>query len=227
MPSAPGWLVTYGDIMSLLLTFFVLLISYSTIREEAFRRALSSFQEAIGVLPEERSVIRFEDVPAVRSNPNIAPREIMRRLQKSMNAAGLGTGINITEEAQGIRVTIESPVLFDSGKADLRAEALSFLDEIAKILAENPHDVVVEGHTDNLPIRTEQFPSNWELSTARAISVARYLLEKGSLDANRFAVSGYAEYHPLDSNETEEGRQKNRRVEILLKHVAEEQGSEV
>lgn len=227
MPTAPGWLVTYGDIMSLLLTFFVLLISYSTVREEEFRRALSSFQEAIGILPNERSVVFFEEIPAIRVSPSIPPAEIIRRLRSSIEAAGFEGGINVSEDREGIRITIESPILFDSGKAELRPESLPVLNEITGILAQSPHEVIVEGHTDNVPIHTQEFPSNWELSTARAISVARYMFESATLDARRFTVAGYGEYHPVAPNETPEGKGKNRRVEILLKHEDEEQGSEL
>lgn len=223
LPTSPGWMVTYGDIMSLLLTFFVLLISYSTIRQEEFRRALSSFQEALGILPNERSVIQFEQIPAIRTSPDLSPKEIVQRLRKSIRAAGFAGGIHITEERRGVRVTVESPILFDSGKADLRTEALPLLKEISRILAEGNQEVVVEGHTDNVPIHTEEFPSNWELSTARAISVSRCLFEKANLDPKRFSVAGYGEYHPIASNETEEGKQKNRRVEILLKFPDQEQ----
>lgn len=221
LPTSPGWMVTYGDIMTLLLTFFVLLISYSTIREEAFRRALASFQEALGVLPNERSLIRFEQVPAVKMMPPIPAQEIIKRLRNSVYSAGLKGKVSVEQEREGVRITIQSPILFDSGKADLRPEALPVLDELIKILRESPNEVVVEGHTDNVPIHTPEFPSNWELSTARAISVAKYLFQKGDLGAERFAVSGYGEYHPVATNATPEGRQKNRRVGILLKNVEE------
>jgi len=216
-PTSPGWMVTYGDIMTLLLTFFVLLISYSTIKEEAFRRALSSFQEALGLLPQERSVIRFEDIPAVRLSPAIPAHEIIRRLRHSIYAAGLKDTMKIEEEEEGIRITIQSPILFDSGKADLRPDASPVLNELIAILNESPHTVVVEGHTDNVSINTARFPSNWELSTARAISVARRLFQDGNLSPGRFTVAGYGEFHPASSNKTPEGRQENRRVEILLK----------
>ncbi len=222
LPTAPGWLVTYGDIMSLLLTFFVLLISYSTIRQEQFRRALSSFQEALGILPNERSVIMFEDIPAVRSGPPIPAHEMIRRLRQSISSSGLESGVNVSEDKEGIRITFESPVLFNSGDADLRPDALPVLNELKNILVQTPRDVVVEGHTDNIPIHTDRFPSNWELSTERAISVAKYLFEQGNLNPEQFTVAGYAEFHPVDSNETAEGRQKNRRVEILLKNLVED-----
>jgi chemotaxis protein MotB len=212
-------MVTYGDIMTLLLTFFVLLISYSTIHEEAFKRALASFQEALGVLPYERSVIQFEQVPAVRLGPPIPPHEIIKRIRTAAYAAGMRGKLRVRQEREGVRITIQTPILFDSGKADLRSEAYPFLDELTKILLESPNTVVVEGHTDNVPISTPEFPSNWELSTARAISVAKYIFEKGEMAPSRFTVAGYGEYHPVATNETEEGRQENRRVEILLRNI--------
>jgi chemotaxis protein MotB len=219
-------MVTYGDIMSLLLTFFVLLISYSTIQEEAFRRALSSFQEALGILPYERAIIQLDHIPAVRMGPPIPAAEIIRRIRNSANAAGLKGTVNVREEREGIRITIQSPILFDSGKADLRPEALPVLDEIARILKESPNQVIIEGHTDDVPINTPEFPSNWELSTARAISVSKYFFEKENLGPERFAVAGYAEYHPVAPNDTPEGRQENRRVEILLKNIDDTRAQE-
>lgn len=211
-------MVTYGDIMTLLLTFFVLFISYSTIREEAFRRALSSFQEALGVLPYERTIIRFEDIPAVRLSPVIPPHEIIKRLRISIYAAGLKDDVKVEKDKEGIRITIQSPILFDSGRDKLRPDASPVLDELTAILKETRFSVVVEGHTDSVPINTPRFPSNWELSTARAISVARRLFQDGNLSPERFTVAGYGEFRPVASNKTPEGRQKNRRVEILLKY---------
>jgi len=222
LPTSPGWMLTYGDIMTLLLTFFVLLISYSTIQEEAFKKSLESFRAALSILSYEGSVIQFEKVPAVKYMPAIAPKEIMRRLRQAIYSGGLKEQMKVSRDREGIRITIKSPVLFDSGKADLRTDAAPVLKELVAILADSPNRVVVEGHTDNVPIHNEQFPSNWELSTARAISVARFLFETGSFDPARFTVAGYGEYHPVESNDTPEGRQENRRVEILLKNLEPE-----
>jgi chemotaxis protein MotB len=215
-------MTTYGDIMTLLLTFFVLLISYSTIEEDNFRRSLASFQEALGLMPYERSVIYFEEPPTVRSNPAIPAHEIIRRLRNAIYAEGYKGEIKVERDKEGVRITIKSPLLFDSGKADLRSEAMPVLDELVAILEESPNFVVVEGHTDNVPINTVEFPSNWELSTARAISVMRRLRERGEFDSERFAVAGYGEYHPVEPNNTPQGRRENRRVEILLKDVKAE-----
>ncbi len=171
------------------------------------------------MLPYEASLIHFEDVPGVRLAPSIPSKEVMRRLRNAIYAAGLKSDMKVTRDREGIRITIRSPILFDSGKADLNPEALPVLDELITILEQNPDTIVVEGHTDNVPISSVEFPSNWELSTARAISVARYLFEKGNMDPKRFNVAGYGEHHPVKTNETPDGRQENRRVEILLKSI--------
>ena len=218
-PTSPGWMTTYGDIMTLLLTFFVLLISYSTIQEEKFKRSLASFQAALGMMPQARSLIQFDKPPAIKFMPAIPAKEIIRRLRHSIYSGGLKGQMKVSRDKEGIRITIESPLLFDSGKAELRSNASPVLEELVAILADSPNVVVVEGHTDNVPIHNERFPSNWDLSTARAISVARFLFENGGFDPARFTVAGYAEYHPVKSNDTQEGRQENRRVEILLKNI--------
>lgn len=222
LPTSPGWMTTYGDIMTLLLTFFVLLISYSTIQEDEFRRSIASFQEALGLLPYERQLIHFEETPTVRANPAIPSHEIIRRLRNAIYSAGLKGQMKVALDREGIRITIKSPILFDSGEAELRSDAAPVLDELVTILALSPNLVVVEGHTDNVPIHNERFPSNWELSTARAISVARHLFERGGFEPARFAVAGYGEYHPLEPNDTPGGRQENRRVEIILKNIEAE-----
>jgi chemotaxis protein MotB len=212
-------MTTYGDIMTLLLTFFVLLISYSTIQEEDFKRSVASFQAALGMLPYERSMLQFEQIPTIKFMPTIPPKEIIRRLRYAIYSGGLKGQMKVSRDREGIRITIKSPLLFDSGKAELRSDASPVLEELVTILADSPNVVVVEGHTDNVPISTEQFPSNWELSTARAISVAKFLFENGGFDPARFTVAGYGEYHPVQTNDTLEGRQENRRVEILLKNI--------
>lgn len=119
---------------------------------------------------------------------------------------------------KGLVITFLADVLFDSGKAQLKPEVLGTLDKVARVLQENVRDfkVGIEGHTDNEPIRYSQWKSNWELSTARALSVLHYLIDKKEVSASRLSVLGYGEYKPVSSNETKDGRQLNRRVEIVI-----------
>ena len=114
-------------------------------------------------------------------------------------------------------IQIKDHVFFDSARADIRADGMPLLNKLATLLDEMPNDVVIEGHTDNIPIRTAEFPTNWELSAARSARVVRYFTEIRGLDARRFAAMGYGEFHPVASNATAAGRNQNRRVVLLIK----------
>lgn len=220
LPTAPGWMVTFGDMSGLLMAFFVMMLAFSSYKQDEFSEAIASIQSAMGILPYSgQSIIKLEQTPGVRLSPPLPPREIVKRIREVAKLAGLRGAISVMQGKEGIRIAIQSPILFDSGNANLMSDASPVLDELIRILRESPNEVVVEGHTDNIPIRTAAFQSNWELSTARAISVTKYLFQKGNLPAERFSVAGYGEYHPIRTNDTPEGRQKNRRVEILLKNI--------
>lgn len=126
-------------------------------------------------------------------------------------------GLQIKEEPRGLVITFVEQILFDSGKADIKEAALPILEQVGRILRKYFHRMVkIDGHTDNLPIHTECFPSNWELSATRATNVLRWLQEHEYLDPTMSSASGYGEYRPVASNDTPEGRAKNRRVEIVL-----------
>ncbi len=125
-------------------------------------------------------------------------------------------GITTRETRRGILIRLENEVLFDSGKADIKPAAIQSLDKIAEILKDIPNSIRVEGHTDNIPINTERFPSNWELSTQRALAVVSYLIEKVGIDPARLSAAGYGESRPLVANDSAAARARNRRVEILV-----------
>ncbi|NOX36591.1 MAG: OmpA family protein [Calditrichaeota bacterium] len=214
---APGWMVTYGDLMSLLLTFFVLIVSFSSIQHVKFQKALGSLKAALGVLPKEESVIfqREVIVPQLADKNRKRIKRIARELQRIIDAKGLGNNIRLELTTKGILIRIASPVLFDLGEATIKPEAYPILDKVVEMTKVWPNKIRIEGHTDDLPIHTRQFPSNWELSTARALSVLRYFLSKG-VEPQRLAAVGYGEYHPLVPNTSAENRAKNRRVEIYI-----------
>lgn len=130
--------------------------------------------------------------------------------------------------ARGLVITFVSEVLFDSGKADLRADSLEKLEKVADVINTTVKDlsIGVEGHTDNEPIKRSGWKTNWELSTARALSVLHYLLEDQNVSAERLSATGYGEYHPVASNDTKEGRQNNRRVEIVILPKTEKKGAD-
>ena len=134
---------------------------------------------------------------------------------------------NMTEE--GLLITIRDSVLFDSGKADIKTEYLSIADELSEVLQLNPpRNVIVTGHTDNVPMNTPEFRSNWELSVMRAVNFLKILMDSnGQLESKHFSAKGFGEYNPIDTNDTAEGRAKNRRVEVLIQPLVLEDGTEI
>jgi len=218
-PGIPGWVVTYGDMMSLLLTFFILLLSFSSIQESKFKQAMESLQTALGVFKNSQSVIEFETM--------VVPQEVggdrsemlyeFRELEQYLLEENLDDQVEVAMTEEGIQIQIEDEFLFASGTADLQQGTSQVLAKIAGFLDGKGTEISVSGHTDSIPIRTARFPSNWELSAARAIAVARELQQTG-IAPGRLSATGYGEFRPIADNGTPAGRAKNRRVEIFMKY---------
>jgi len=216
-----SWLLTYGDMMTLLMTFFILITSYSTIELIKFKQAMGSLQGALGILQSDSAM------------PGQRGELIYRRdaLSHTLNEIDLYIRENeyqglveITRTEKGVHFRLSNPLLFDLGKANLKPAVYDMLSKIAELIRKSPSEVVVEGHTDNLPIHTPQFPSNWELSSARALSVVKYFAYQEKIPPAGLSAVGYGEYRPVATNATEEGRAKNRRVEIFVRWTEEIQG---
>jgi len=223
--SSPQWMTTYSDMVTQLLAFFVILFSISTIDVQRFHLLLSAFRASVGVFERGTSLQRMAVVgsPPVAVAPTFTQSPATQQLQAAYEelsrlvARGeLGAGVELVPEERGLVVRVADRVLFDLGKADLRPDAREVLDRVARVLKGLPNPIRVEGHTDDLPIRTERFPSNWELSTARATTVVRYLIERHGFEPKRLSAAGYGEYHPLVPNRSAADRQRNRRVDIVL-----------
>lgn len=225
-PGAPLWSLTYGDFMSLLLCFFVLLFALSTIDVARFKEIVSSIQGALGVLEGGPRVFHPSEIPVPKPPSQLSPsgvvqlklaglmKEIERKLIEQAHLSPEKVSVRIDE--RGLVVTFLDNVFFDIGKANLRPEMIPVLDALAEVLKKIPNAVRIEGHTCDLPINTPQFPSNWELSAARAIAVLRYLVEKQGIPPERLIAVGYGQYRPLVPNTSEENRRKNRRVEVVI-----------
>jgi chemotaxis protein MotB len=221
---APPWMVTFSDMVTLLLVFFVLLYSLSILDQEKFRQFMASFH-GIGIL--ERSDQPLEkdkdfDYPVSDNGPNYweererTIQEIFDTVQSYIMVNGLDIDIEIRMSDRGVVLEIKDEILFESGKAQLKPEAVQVLSKLSGLLNQLPYTISVEGHTDNRPINTSQFPSNWELSTGRAVSVVRFLAERQGVDPQKFLAVGYGEYHPRAPNDTPENMAKNRRVLIVI-----------
>lgn len=229
---APGWMVTYGDLITQVLCFFILLYSFSVLDEDRFHRSVLSVREAFGVLKGGERVtgsdpmsLALEPLPneqvedslaAVRMRDLRQLESLKARIEAAVARRGLQDGLHLIIEERGLVMRFSDSALFDLGRADLRPEALPYLEEIGRELAWAPNHVRVEGHTDSLPIAPGYiFPTNWELSGARAAVVLRYLADHHPLSPDRLSLAGYGEHRPVAANDSEQGRQQNRRVDVV------------
>lgn len=221
-------MVTYSDMVTLLLTFFVLLFSFSELDVQRFRAIMSAFQASVGVLDGGLRVVQDDDAVQGRTDWDLQDinwhrPELERQLfgvhaevQAYVASRNLEHAMQVDLTERGVIVRFADQVLFDLGKADLKPEAVEVLDALADVLDGIPNHIRIEGHTDNWPINNERFPSNWELSTARATTVLRYLIETHGMSPESLSAAGYGEYRPLEPNDTAENRARNRRVDIVL-----------
>jgi len=230
-PSRDRWLVSYADFVTLLLAFFVTIYAISRLDNSKLIQAQHSIQRALnapvflGGFPVEPEVGDLSapgvrgDLPAasLRAAPQTQIEEVAQTVQESLRDQANYQDIRLMITGRGLVIHLPEFLFFASGESQIRPEAEPLLDRLADVLRKIPNQVAVEGHTDNRPINTLQFPSNWELSVHRATSLVRYLVEKDHLDPARFAAAGYGEYAPLTTNDEEAGRRLNRRVDIVIK----------
>lgn len=229
---SPAWMTTYSDLMSLLLTFFILLFSMSSVSEERFKDAAQSLQmaligsssdsildgngEIIGDVDPEEIVV--EEVPV---DPNYIPEEVIE-LYNTVNGfleeEGLNTDVTLSRDQEGVYIDIQETILFDSGSATLKAVGSETLGQLAELFTLFNNEIIIEGYTDNVPMHSREFPSNWELSTGRALSVLRYLSESYDISPSRLSARGYGEHRPIVPNDSDENRALNRRVNIVIVH---------
>jgi chemotaxis protein MotB len=200
--------------MSLLLTFFVLLLSFSEVDAVRYRALSESLQEAFGIKKAQEifNNPKSEALPA--EGAGMSQGDLFEHLRSLIPQAYDG-GRPSTSDGKGTLLTIPGRVLFESGEATLRDEMKPFLIEVAAILEKKPRMTLqVEGHTDDVPIHTARFPSNWELSAGRAIAVIRFLMEQAETPPDRLGAAGYADSRPLVANDSPKNRELNRRVEF-------------
>ncbi|WP_423189152.1 OmpA family protein [Alkalibacterium sp. f15] len=240
---APAWMTTYSDLMSLLLTFFILLFSMSVVSEERFKEVAESLRMALigsssdAILDNSGNALEdyefedlseFDDVEpedlgvedSVMMEDSI-PEEVHELYQTVTNyleIEGLETDITLSRDQEGVYIDIQEAILFDSGSATLKMIGRETIGSLAGLFELFDNEIIVEGYTDNIPMSSRRFPSNWELSIERAVSVLRYLSESHGVEPDRLSARGYGEHRPVVPNDSPENRSQNRRVNIIIVH---------
>jgi chemotaxis protein MotB len=222
---APLWMVTYGDMMTLLMVFFVLIVSFSTMEEiEKFRAALGSFRGALlpwSSAPTGKSLINEMELV-------VADNEILdaaSKIERAVSDQDMEEDMQVHQIGDGIRIIFEDPVLFDLGDDKLKPLMYPILRKIVEVAIKSKiGEILIEGHTDDIPINTARFPSNWDLSAGRALEVLKFFQREG-FPPERLVAVGYGQYRPrfqLPANASSREKGVNRRVEIYLKKTLDE-----
>lgn len=241
---APKWMVTYSDMITLILVFFILLFSMSRLDSLKFEAVSESFRNRAvfdflpSTVPADYSTVGFGEVtneiePSDQGLPSKIDKEEKKELEKVkekqdalnalvddiegyLDANDLHNVITANRTDRGVVLVLQEQILFDTGEAEILESGKPFLNKVSSLLKRIPNHVKVEGHSDSRPISTYRYPSNWELSGARASSVVRYLIEENDFDPSRFSLAGYGDTRPVVPNTSPENWDKNRRVEIVI-----------
>ncbi|MGD7044261.1 flagellar motor protein MotS [Jeotgalibacillus proteolyticus] len=221
----PKWMITYADFIMLILVFFILLFSISQMDEEKFDAIAQSFKEE-GLFDSSPSIVPFEDPIDGEEQNDEQLDSLMQQIQQYLESENLQDTVIASRTDRGVVIVLQEQVLFNSGEAEILPQAFSVLDKVGELLEGIPNFVRVEGHTDDRPIQTAQYPSNWELSTARSSSVLRYMLDSQKLESERFAAVGYGDTRPEVPNDGPANWTLNRRVEIVILNRFYEEESE-
>lgn len=226
------WLITYADLITLLMVFFIVMYAISTVNQKKYESLASSLKIAFNTGSGQNNIADFQgdsflsSMKPTTDNTNLDSenlknmednqlREIAKKIQEYVDKNQMQNSIHLTINERGLVISLVDTVLFNSGQEDLTFQAKLVLNKIIGIIYKIPNQVRIEGHTDNVPIKNARFPSNWELSTARATKVIAFLIEK-KLSPEKLSAAGYSEYRPIVPNISEQNKALNRRVDIVI-----------
>jgi len=231
-----SWLVPYADLLTLVLALFIVLFAMSSVDAQKFQRVAKSLNAAfdggtsvleypsptpeseledLNVQKDEASKEQLEAAQQKMEQENL--QKIQEKINTYIKENNLQAKLGTTLTDEGLLITLLNDIFFDSGSADIRAKDEKLAKGISELLIMNPpRNIIVSGHTDDVPISNSEFDSNWHLSVMRAVNFMKILIENDKLDPKAFSAKGFGEYKPVATNDTNEGRQKNRRVEILI-----------
>lgn len=215
------WLLTYSDLITLLMIFFVIMYAMSNISVEKYKKVAESFNVAFAggqtILEQDNNTSEGTPAPIVQKDPEqIKMEQVKKDIDKYLADNKLSSSVSTKIEERGLIVRLNDTLFFESGKAEVKEDALKKLIQIGNILKQEDNFIRIEGNTDNKPISTYIFKSNWQLSAVRAANVVQLLIEKCNYSADKLSSVGYGEYRPIATNNTEEGRAKNRRIDIVI-----------
>ncbi len=239
------WMIPYADLLTVLMGSLLVLLSMAHMDKQSLaeytdeiKNNLTQKEQVLDIKTQEMNQLsqKLEELQGTIQLSMVAPeinedllnedaeKDTESELLVDTNLKKLPNAINITKEARGLVITMQDQVLFSPGEATLNADAKNTLDQIAAVIKEANAPIRVEGHTDNTPIATSEFPSNWELSTERATGIVRYFIQAHEFSPTQLSAAGYGEFKPVAANSSIQGKQKNRRVDIVvLSHQAQQQ----
>ncbi len=236
------WLVSYADFITLLFAVFVVLYAMGQSDKKKVEEVMQAIQQSFGmatagasapkvnVIPSQTMTVIPSLKPEVKVNPmgrtrsgqgkTRAEEKDFRQIKSAVEAylvkQGAQTKVTLEITRRGLIVSLKEAGFFNSGQSNIKPEAYELINTIAEVMTQYNNPLRLEGHTDNVPISTAQFPSNWELSTSRATNGLKYLLKNFDIDPNKISATGYAEFRPIADNTTQEGRARNRRVDLVM-----------
>jgi chemotaxis protein MotB len=223
-PPAPVWMTTFSDLNTLLMTFFVLLVIMANFDPVKYALTVQSVQNAFGI---------FETFPTVPIHPIVnipkktgdeqKKKESLKdaeKIKQIMQSKNMDESVKVEVTDKGIAIMLRDPVGFASGSSDLKEQGKDILKDIGDVIKTNPDlKVRVEGHTDDVPIHSNRYRSNWELSSARSLSVVQLLSAQTGIKPENMSAVGYGEYRPLVPNSSQDNRAKNRRIQIFVDYI--------
>ncbi|MDR5659297.1 flagellar motor protein MotB [Serpentinicella sp. ANB-PHB4] len=216
-----NWIITYSDMITIVLCFFIIFFVLTAEENSVLSQVKNTLANEVDDLSDKVDELSSENeelsqklfgLTNIEEDMNQSSEEFILFLREN----DLIDSVKIEQNERGLLIRFEDNILFSSGKAYISNEGLKVLDKIGDKLNKIDNNVIIEGYTDNIPMNTPIYPSNWELSAARAINVARYFIEHKDVSENRLSISGYGEQNPIDTNKTPEGRSRNRRIEITI-----------
>ncbi|CAB1254392.1 flagellar motor protein MotB [Clostridium sp. MT-14] len=224
-PEGLRWMLTYSDLITLLMIFFVVMYSMSQVDQTKYKQLSESLSVAMGG---GKTIIGSEDNPSIKENVNKMDNlnstqdeekklsELKAQVDKYLKENGMSKDVSTTVDERGLVVSMNDTLLFDTGKADIKPQFQQELTEMGKILNQLGNYIRIEGHTDNVPISNSEYSSNWKLSCDRASNVTEFLIAKSGIQPQKLSAIGYGEYRPIADNSNETGKAKNRRVDVII-----------